>query len=175
MPPPAPYSKPLSAACKLLTAPLALSQAKQACGLVGAPSLRDLLRFLDNHFALLHSCALEVATRPPAPAASPDEWSPDQQAALQQALKDVPASIEPGERWTRIAGLVPGKTKKECVARFKALKAALAGGGWQQHGAAKAEGAGAGKGEGGARRDACAWSDEQQEALQEGLKQYPQV
>lgn len=29
------------------------------------------------------------------------------------------------ERWVKIAGDVPGKTKKECVARYKEIVAAL--------------------------------------------------
>lgn len=33
-----------------------------------------------------------------------------------------PKSIEAKERWTKIAEMVPGKTKKECVQRFKEIK-----------------------------------------------------
>ena len=151
-------------------------QAKQASGLAGGLAMRDLIRFLDNHFSLLHSCALEVATTKPEGATGAasgggggggggggaEDWTPEQQAALQQALKDVPATMEAGERWKKIAELVPGKSKKECVARFKALKAALAGVGGQQQQQQQQQGA---DGE---------WTDSQQEALQSGLKEHPQ-
>ena len=44
--------------------------------------------------------------------------------ALEQALAKFPASIGP-ERWDRISECVVGKTKGECVARFKQIVAAL--------------------------------------------------
>jgi len=47
-------------------------------------------------------------------------WSGEQQKALEQALARYPSSIGV-ERWDKIATDVPGKTKKECVARFKYL------------------------------------------------------
>ena len=43
--------------------------------------------------------------------------------ALEQALARFPASTP--ERWDRIAEAVPGKTRPECVARFKQIVAAL--------------------------------------------------
>ena len=55
--------------------------------------------------------------------AAAGEWSAAQQSALEQALKQFPASD--GERWEKIANAVPGKTKGECVARFKQIVAAL--------------------------------------------------
>ena len=73
-----------------------------------------------------------AATPAPAAAATPaagaaaaaaGEWSAAQQSALEQALKQFPASD--GERWEKIANAVPGKTKGECVARFKQIVAAL--------------------------------------------------
>jgi DnaJ family protein C protein 2 len=44
--------------------------------------------------------------------------------ALETALKLVPASIGPG-RWDRIAEQVPGKTRAECVRRYKEIVSAL--------------------------------------------------
>ncbi|CEL94188.1 unnamed protein product [Vitrella brassicaformis CCMP3155] len=57
-----------------------------------------------------------------APAA---EWTADQQQALERALSKHPSSIDVNERWTAIAADVPGKNKKECLARFKEIREAL--------------------------------------------------
>lgn len=56
--------------------------------------------------------------------ASETIWSPVQQAALEAALRQHPASMykeNPNERWDKIAPLVPGKTKKDIKARVKEL------------------------------------------------------
>mmetsp|Transcript_78634 Transcript_78634/g.163453 ORF Transcript_78634/g.163453 Transcript_78634/m.163453 type:complete len:619 (+) Transcript_78634:142-1998(+) len=58
-------------------------------------------------------------------AASPDaasEWTPEQQKQLEAALQKHPATLEKNERWRLIAAEVPGKTKSQCVERFKFLK-----------------------------------------------------
>ena len=54
-----------------------------------------------------------------------DVWTPEQDQLLQDALAKFPASMEKNDRWTAIAGAVPGKTKKACVNRFKAIREAL--------------------------------------------------
>ena len=59
---------------------------------------------------------------PPPPV---DGWSAEQQKQLEKALRDFPASMEKNERWSKIADAVSGKTKRDCVARFKELRAAL--------------------------------------------------
>lgn len=65
------------------------------------------------------------STPPPAPPATwADVWTVEQQMALETALKLVPASIGPG-RWDRIAEQVPGKTRAECVRRYKEIVSAL--------------------------------------------------
>jgi len=46
-------------------------------------------------------------------------WTPQQQKQLEGALKTIPAT-DP-ERWNKIAECVEGKTKKECMRRFKEL------------------------------------------------------
>eukprot|EP01017_Pseudomicrothorax_dubius_P016393 TRINITY_DN1860_c0_g1_i2.p1 TRINITY_DN1860_c0_g1~~TRINITY_DN1860_c0_g1_i2.p1 ORF type:complete len:587 (+),score=238.11 TRINITY_DN1860_c0_g1_i2:141-1901(+) len=51
------------------------------------------------------------------------DWSQEQQAALEAALRKFPNTIEAKERWGKIAECVPGKTMKECVDRFKELRA----------------------------------------------------
>lgn len=52
-------------------------------------------------------------------------WTVEQDQLLQDALAKFPASMEKNDRWTAIAGAVPGKTKKACVNRFKAIREAL--------------------------------------------------
>lgn len=51
------------------------------------------------------------------------EWSQPEQKALEAALSSFPKGTE--ERWDRIASKVPGKTKEQCMSRFKALAAAV--------------------------------------------------
>uniref|UniRef100_A0A7S4VKN5 DnaJ homolog subfamily C member 2 n=1 Tax=Alexandrium monilatum TaxID=311494 RepID=A0A7S4VKN5_9DINO len=63
----------------------------------------------------------------PAPAAAA-EWTPEQQKALETALQRHPASLDKNERWRLIAEDVPGKTKAQCVERFKFLRGQLAAG-----------------------------------------------
>ena len=54
-----------------------------------------------------------------------EEWTQDQDQCLQKALATYPASMDKNERWSSIAAAVPGKSKKECVQRFKAIREAL--------------------------------------------------
>ena len=49
-----------------------------------------------------------------------DEWSADEQAALEKALKTVGKDKE--GRWDEIATLVSTKNKKQCIARFKQIR-----------------------------------------------------
>ena len=54
-----------------------------------------------------------------------DAWSAEEDQMLQDGLSKFPASMEKNERWANIAEGVPGKTKKQCVQRFKAIREAL--------------------------------------------------
>ena len=53
------------------------------------------------------------------------EWTEEQDKQLQAGLATFKASMDKNERWTAIAKCVDGKTKKECVQRFKAIREAL--------------------------------------------------
>lgn len=64
-------------------------------------------------------------TAKPAETTEKEEWTQEQQQALEKALKDVPATLDPKERWNQIAERVPGKTKKQCVDRYKELRDAV--------------------------------------------------
>lgn len=56
---------------------------------------------------------------------STSEWSEEQDKQLQAGLAKYPASMDKNERWSKIASEVTGKSKKDCVARFKAIRDAL--------------------------------------------------
>lgn len=70
----------------------------------------------------------EAAAAPPAPKVKVDEvdkdgWTGAQQVAFEAALKKYPAGID--ARWEMISAAVPGRTQKECVARFKDIRTKL--------------------------------------------------
>lgn len=52
-------------------------------------------------------------------------WTEEQDALLQEMLRKYPADMDKNERWKLIAKGVPGRTKKECVQRFKAIRDAV--------------------------------------------------
>lgn len=56
---------------------------------------------------------------------NPGAWSAEQDQQLQACLAKYPASIDKNERWSKIAEEVPGKSKKDCVKRFKTIRDAL--------------------------------------------------
>lgn len=70
--------------------------------------------------------AAKVEAKVETPVVAAVEWSADQQTALEAALKQFPSTTE--NRWDVIAAAVPGRTKKECVERFKYLVAMVKGG-----------------------------------------------
>lgn len=50
-----------------------------------------------------------------------DIWSEEQQKALEVSLKKYPSSLPANDRWSSISKDVEGKTKKQCVERYKFL------------------------------------------------------
>ncbi|KAK3526375.1 hypothetical protein QTP70_025412 [Hemibagrus guttatus] len=50
---------------------------------------------------------------------NPAPWTTEEQKLLEQALKTYPVSTP--ERWDKIAATVPGRTKKDCMKRYKEL------------------------------------------------------
>ncbi|GKZ01027.1 hypothetical protein MPSEU_001054100 [Mayamaea pseudoterrestris] len=60
-----------------------------------------------------------------AAASSPDDWSTEQDQQLQDGLGKFPATMDKNERWAAIAKGVTGKTKKDCVQRFKEIRDAI--------------------------------------------------
>ena len=53
----------------------------------------------------------------------PDEWSGTEQGALEAALRSV--SRDADDRWEQIAAVVVTKTKRQCIARFKQIRAEI--------------------------------------------------
>ncbi|XP_076848839.1 dnaJ homolog subfamily C member 1 [Brachyhypopomus gauderio] len=53
------------------------------------------------------------------PGAADDVWTQNQQRLLELALQQYPRGT--AERWDRIAKVVPGKSKEECMIRYKLL------------------------------------------------------
>ncbi len=54
-----------------------------------------------------------------------EDWSDEQQKSLEAALRKYPSSIPVNERWTNISKEVQGKTKKQCVDRYKYLSSMI--------------------------------------------------
>jgi len=70
-----------------------------------------------GNVASTEDTAASEASAASSPAA--DEWSQEQQVALESALAQFPKGS--AERWERIAGKVPGKSKEQCMLRFRHL------------------------------------------------------
>ena len=51
-----------------------------------------------------------------------DPWTQEQQVAFETALLDYPFFVEKNERWMKIADRVQGKTRNQCIMRYKFLK-----------------------------------------------------
>lgn len=51
-----------------------------------------------------------------------NDWSAEQQKQLEDGLRTYPNTMDKNERWTKIAKGVSGKTKKQCIERYKKLQ-----------------------------------------------------
>jgi len=67
----------------------------------------------------------ESVTETPALIVDDEAWTDDQQKNLETALKKYPASMQANQRWTSIAKDVKGKTKKQCIDRYKYLSSLI--------------------------------------------------
>jgi DnaJ homolog subfamily C member 2 len=78
------------------------------------------------HPAVVIACDYTLSGRETAVAdAIEDVWTSEQDQQLQDALSKFPANMDKNERWTSIAKYVTGKSKKQCVNRFKTIREAL--------------------------------------------------
>lgn len=50
-----------------------------------------------------------------------DIWTIKQQKSLELALKEA-KSLPMNERWEKVASMVPGKTKEQCIERYKFIR-----------------------------------------------------
>lgn len=62
----------------------------------------------------------KVDVKPTVADVSDKLWTQEQQELLETALSKYPKTAV-GDRWQKIANTVPGKTKEECLARYKYL------------------------------------------------------
>lgn len=67
----------------------------------------------------------QAPTPEPAAETDGDAWSEEEDRLLQEGLAANPSTMDKNDRWSNIADCVPGKTKKQCVARFKAIRDAI--------------------------------------------------
>ena len=91
--------------------------------MVGTRSVDEVLvmskRFAeDKNLQSMAKPAKQVAIAAPVV----DEWTEAQQKAFESALRLFPANITVGDRWESIASKVEGKSKEQCVARFRYLR-----------------------------------------------------
>ena len=62
-----------------------------------------------------------TAAPQPTPAGGVMDWSREQQQQLQGAIKQF-ATYKGADKWEKVAELVSGKTKEQCVERVKYLR-----------------------------------------------------
>ena len=113
---------PLSIACNLGGA-LEVGWARQWDAAAPRP-FRRMLAWFEAEVAQVLCAAMQLPVHA-AKSEADAEWSAAQQAQLEEAFALFPASLGANARWASIGEHVEGKTKAQCVARYKAVRAAL--------------------------------------------------
>ena len=85
----------------------------------------DLNEYLNNKDKLVKKPESSKDTVYVNPAKPEDDWSERQQKEFEAALKKYPSSLSANERWSSISNCVDGKTKKQCVDRYKYLSSLI--------------------------------------------------
>jgi hypothetical protein len=60
-----------------------------------------------------------ITERQPSETMSNSDWSQTDQHLLECALKNIPKDTPGADRWEQIARCIPGKTREECLARYR--------------------------------------------------------
>uniref|UniRef100_A0A2K6KXC7 DnaJ homolog subfamily C member 2 n=1 Tax=Rhinopithecus bieti TaxID=61621 RepID=A0A2K6KXC7_RHIBE len=88
---------------------------------LGEPSSKDDInkRHLIKHGVVPQADSAAPSERFEGPYTDFTPWTTEEQKLLEQALKTYPVNTP--ERWEKIAEVVPGRTKKDCMKRYKEL------------------------------------------------------
>ena len=89
--------------------------------------MNDLLKpqqpFTDQECLKAANNAMKASTTAPSTKIdiSGATWTPEQQKQLELGLRKYPSSMEATDRWNSISAGVIGKSRKDCIERYKAL------------------------------------------------------
>ena len=87
--------------------------------------MNDLLKpqepFTDQECLKAANNAMKAGVTAPTPGKPDASWTPEQQKQLELGLRKYPTSMEATDRWNSISAGVVGKTRKDCIERYKAL------------------------------------------------------
>eukprot|EP00563_Minutocellus_polymorphus_P007138 CAMPEP_0181046136 /NCGR_PEP_ID=MMETSP1070-20121207/14184_1 /TAXON_ID=265543 /ORGANISM="Minutocellus polymorphus, Strain NH13" /LENGTH=259 /DNA_ID=CAMNT_0023124719 /DNA_START=80 /DNA_END=857 /DNA_ORIENTATION=+ len=103
-----------------------------------------------------------------APPANAANWTEAEDWALQDGLQTYPHTLDKNARWTSIAAGVPARSKRECVARFREIRAATIPRQAKKSAKVSAEAAMSAP-----PANAANWTEAEDWALQDGLQTYP--
>lgn len=87
----------------------------ECCDVCGAIS-RETCKMFTNKRFYISAAATDINAA---------AWTSEEQKLLEQALKTYPVSTP--ERWEKIAAAVPGRSKKDCMKRYKVRERAARG------------------------------------------------
>ena len=87
--------------------------------------MNDLLKpqepFTDQECLKAANNAMKAGVTAPSPGKPDASWTAEQQKQLELGLRKYPTSMEATDRWNSISAGVVGKTRKDCIERYKAL------------------------------------------------------